>query len=58
MTPEMIERAKTNAAKIGLAYVDFRLGEIEHLPVEDASVDVIMSNCVINLRTRQADGVQ
>jgi arsenite methyltransferase len=49
MTPEMIERAKTNAAKTGLAHVDFRLGEIEQLPVEDASVDVIMSNCVINL---------
>jgi arsenite methyltransferase len=49
MTPEMIDRAKANAAKIGLAYVDFRLGEIEHLPVEDNSIDVIMSNCVINL---------
>ena len=49
MTPEMIDRAKTNAAKTGLDYVDFRLGEIEQLPVEDASVDVIMSNCVINL---------
>ena len=49
MTPEMIDRAKANAAKTGLAYVDFRLGEIEHLPVDDASVDVIMSNCVINL---------
>jgi SAM-dependent methyltransferase len=48
MTPEMIDRAKANAAKTGLAHVDFRLGEIEHLPVEDASVDVIMSN-VINL---------
>jgi SAM-dependent methyltransferase len=49
MTPEMIERAKANAANTALAHVDFRLGEIEHLPVEDASVDVIMSNCVINL---------
>ena len=49
MTPEMIDRAKANAAKTGLAHVDFRLGEIEHLPAEDASVDVIMSNCVINL---------
>jgi arsenite methyltransferase len=49
MTPEMIDRAKANAAKIGLAYVDFRLGEIEHLPVDDASIDVIMSNCVSNL---------
>jgi len=49
MTPEMIDRARANAAKIGLGFVDFRLGEIERLPVEDASVDVIMSNCVINL---------
>lgn len=49
MTPQMIDRAKANAAKTGLAFVDFRLGEIEHLPVDDASVDVIMSNCVINL---------
>ena len=49
MTPEMIDRAKANVAKTGLAYVDFRLGEIEHLPVDDASIDVIMSNCVINL---------
>jgi SAM-dependent methyltransferase len=49
MTPEMIERAKANAAKTGLAHVDFRLGDIEQLPVDDASVDVIMSNCVINL---------
>ena len=49
MTPEMIERARTNAATIGLDQVDFRLGEIERLPVEDDSVDVIMSNCVINL---------
>ena len=49
MTPEMIALARANAAKAGLDYVDFRLGDIEHLPVEDASVDVIMSNCVINL---------
>jgi arsenite methyltransferase len=49
MTTEMIDRAKANAGKIGLTYVDFRLGEIEHLPVEDDSIDVIMSNCVINL---------
>src|SRR5215211_6212633 len=46
MTPEMIDRAKANAAKTGLVYVEFRLGEIEHLPVEDASIDVVMSNCV------------
>lgn len=49
MTPEMIALARANAAKIGLDHVDFRLGDIEHLPVDDASVDVIMSNCVINL---------
>ncbi len=49
MTPEMIVLARGNAVKVGLDYVDFRLGDIEHLPVEDASVDVIMSNCVINL---------
>ena len=49
MTPEMVDRARVNAAKTGLAFVDFRLGEIERLPVDDASVDVIMSNCVINL---------
>ena len=49
MTPEMIALARGNAAKVGLGYVDFRLGDIERLPVDDASVDVIMSNCVINL---------
>lgn len=49
MTPEMIALARGNAAKIGLDHVDFRLGDIERLPVDDASVDVIMSNCVINL---------
>jgi SAM-dependent methyltransferase len=49
MTPEMIRRARDNAVKAGFANVEFRLGEIEHLPVADASVDVILSNCVINL---------
>jgi arsenite methyltransferase len=49
MTPEMIERARENARKDGVENVDFRLGDIEHLPVEDGSVDVIISNCVINL---------
>ena len=49
MTPEMIARARANAAKVGLATSEFRLGDIEHLPVDDESVDVIMSNCVINL---------
>ena len=49
MTPEMIERAKDNARKLGVKNAEFRLGEIERLPIEDASVDVIISNCVINL---------
>ncbi len=49
MTPAMIDRARDNAAKDGYANVEFRLGEIEHLPVTDASVDVIVSNCVVNL---------
>lgn len=54
MTPEMIALATANAAKVDLANVDFRLGDIERLPVEDASVDVIMSNCVINLAPDKA----
>lgn len=49
MTPEMLSRARANAAKGGYAQVEFRLGEIEHLPLADATVDVILSNCVINL---------
>jgi SAM-dependent methyltransferase len=49
MSPEMITRAKANAEKTGVNNVDFRLGEIERLPVEDSSVDAIISNCVINL---------
>ncbi len=49
MTPEMIERAREGAAKAGMPNVEFRLGEIEHLPVADGTVDVILSNCVINL---------
>ena len=49
MTPEMIERATENARKDGIENVEFRQGDIEHLPVEDGSVDVIISNCVINL---------
>jgi len=51
MTPEMVTRARANTRKTDLGNVEFRLGEIEHLPVADASVDVIMSNCVINLST-------
>lgn len=49
MTPEMLERARGNAAKGGYMNVEFRLGEIEHLPVADNSVDIVISNCVINL---------
>jgi SAM-dependent methyltransferase len=49
MTPEMVTRARNNAAKGNFANTDFRLGEIEHLPVADSAVDVIISNCVINL---------
>lgn len=49
MTPEMLAKAKENAKKGGYNNVEFRLGEIEKLPVEDNSVDVILSNCVINL---------
>jgi len=51
MTPEMIDRARENARKNAAANVEFRLGEIENLPVADGSVDVIISNCVINLST-------
>lgn len=49
MTPEMIDKARANAAKLKADNVEFRLGEIEHLPVADGAVDVIISNCVINL---------
>lgn len=49
MTPEMVSKARGNARKVEATNVDFRLGEIEHLPVADASIDVILSNCVINL---------
>ena len=51
MTEEMVSKARTNALKTNATNVEFRVGEIEHLPVADASVDVIMSNCVINLST-------
>lgn len=49
MTPEMLEKARANAKKVGYTNVEFRLGEIENLPVADNSVDIIISNCVINL---------
>lgn len=54
MTPDMVSRARANAVKGGYTNVDFRLGEIEHLPVADATVDVIISNCVINLSPDKA----
>lgn len=49
MTPAMVEKARANVEKNETSNVEFRLGEIEHLPVPDASIDVIISNCVINL---------
>lgn len=58
MTPEMIEKARRNTAayekRTGLHNVEFRLGEIEHLPAADASVDVVISNCVLNLSPEKA----
>ena len=49
MTPAMVSKARRNAETAGFSNVEFRLGEIEHLPVADNCVDVIISNCVINL---------
>ncbi|NPE30259.1 arsenite methyltransferase [Methanococcoides sp. SA1] len=49
MTPEMIEKARENASSGGYANVEFKLGDIEEIPVADASIDVVISNCVINL---------
>ncbi len=49
MTQAMIDRARANAAREGFANLEFRLGEIEHLPLADSSVDLIISNCVVNL---------
>lgn len=54
MTPDMVSKARANAAKLGTTNVDFRLGEIEHLPVADSTVDIILSNCVINLSPDKA----
>lgn len=51
MTPEMIDRARQNKARLDAENVEFRLGEIEYLPVADQTVDVVISNCVINLST-------
>jgi arsenite methyltransferase len=49
MTPDMLTKARDNASRVGVSNVEFRLGEIESLPVADRSVDVVVSNCVINL---------
>lgn len=49
MTPEMVWKARENAERTGIANAEFRLGEIEHLPLADRSADVVISNCVINL---------
>src|SRR5690349_3711306 len=54
MTPAMLEKANANKAKMGLTNVEFRQGQIEALPVADNSIDVIMSNCVINLTPDKA----
>jgi SAM-dependent methyltransferase len=54
MTHEMLNKARANAAAIGAANVEFRLGEIEHLPIADNTADVIISNCVINLAPDKA----
>ncbi len=54
MTAEMIQKARANARKVAATNVEFRLGEIEHLPLPDRSVDVIVSNCVVNLSPDKA----
>jgi SAM-dependent methyltransferase len=54
MTPEMVSKARKNADNAGYSNVEFRLGEIENLPVADSVVDVIISNCVINLSPEKA----
>jgi SAM-dependent methyltransferase len=55
MTPEMIDKARRNAEKGQYGNVEFRLGEIDHLPAGDNSIDVILSNCVINLAPDKGD---
>jgi ubiquinone/menaquinone biosynthesis C-methylase UbiE len=49
MTHEMLTKARANAARVGAGNIEFRLGEIEHLPIADNTADVVISNCVINL---------
>jgi ubiquinone/menaquinone biosynthesis C-methylase UbiE len=55
MTPEMISKARHTALNANYSNVEFRLGEIEHLPVADGSIDVVISNCVINLSPHKSD---
>ena len=55
MTPEMISKARDNASKNGYRNVEFLLGEIEHLPLPNNTVDVIISNCVVNLSTNKVN---
>ena len=55
MTPQMVAKARDNARRVGATNVEFRLGEIEHLPLADNTVDVILSNCVINLSPNKPD---
>lgn len=57
MTDKMLELARTNAAKIGATNVEFRKGELESLPVPDNTVDVIISNCVVNLSPEKSDAL-
>lgn len=54
MTPEMVEKARKNAATVQCGNVSFRLGEIEHLPIADGVADAVLSNCVVNLSTDKA----
>jgi SAM-dependent methyltransferase len=54
MTHEMLRKARDNAAKVGATNVEFRLGEIEHLPIADGVADVVISNCVVNLAPDKA----
>ena len=55
MTPQMLERARKNAASVGHRNVEFREGRLEALPVDDATVDAVTSNCVINLVPDKAE---
>lgn len=58
MTDKMLELARTNAAKIGATNVEFRKGELEALPLPDEAVDVIISNCVVNLSPEKGDALR